>query len=220
MPSISQQHIRLLKKAGIIALVEGIKAVPGVGWMIAGTTSGIGTILQETIETPPPNQVYKIIQQLIEDYRQFLSREEKRYLNNNIFEVALVVTLDILTTFELSDEKMVSEANLNASRAAKLTLQQATETLSSLLDSDTRALVERLIEDYYSILLSRKDILSKVEVEAVKTILTKLSDFEHKLHLQFTAILDNQEKLLSLERVKAWRQRSAGPYEATIIHGD
>ncbi len=60
--------------------------------------------------------------------------------------------------------------------------------------------------DYYRLLLSHKEALNLVGVDALQTILARLPDFASELQPQLAAILANQEKLLNLKRVKAWRQ--------------
>jgi hypothetical protein len=120
----------------------------------------------------------------------------------------LVVTLEILSTQGLSANDLVRKAGLEGERAAKLTLQreQVKKTLIKLYDTNAQELTKRLVREYYHTLLSHKDALNHLGVEALRTILGRQSDLETKLNPQLVSILDNQEKLLNLERVKAWRQ--------------
>ena len=207
MPPTSPDRIVLLKKAGIAALVDGIKAVPGVGSLVVAGVVGTGVYLEGAIVAPElPEQARDALQQLAEDYRLLLAREARNHPDDNTLELALVATLDILSTLGLSAEALVEEAGLDADKAAQLTLQRAEQKVEALLDSKAQDLTRRLVADYYRILLGHKEALDMVGVAALQTILARLPDFEAKLQPQLSAILANQERLLNWERVKVWRK--------------
>ncbi len=136
MPTNERERIGLLKKAGLVALVEGVKAIPGVGSLVVAGVAGTGAFLQETIAAPElPEQAHDALQQLVEDYRQMLAAEAEKHPDDNTLEVALVATLEILTTQGLSAEELVAEAGLDTTQAARLTLQRAEKALTSLYDN-------------------------------------------------------------------------------------
>ena len=69
-------------------------------------------------------------------------------------------------------------------------------------------LTKRLVREYYRILLSHKEALDAVGVDALRVILTRLPEpnFYAQIQSQLATILANQEKLLGLERTKTWRK--------------
>ena len=197
----------LLKKAGIAALVEGIKATPGVGPLLVAGVAGSGAYLEGMITAPElPQQARDALQQLAEDYRTLLAREARNHAGDNTLELALVATLDILSRQGLTADELARDAGLDAQQAAKLTLQRAEPQLQALYDSQARALTERLVGEYYRILLGHKDALDLVGVSALQTLLARLPDYEAKLQPRLDAILANQAQLLSMPRVQAWRK--------------
>jgi len=209
MPTGQQDCIQLWTRVGLAALVEGAKAVPGVGSLIAAAIVGAGEYLKETISAPElSKQARDAVRQLAHEYRELLAHEFLRHRDDNTLELALVATLEILSTQGLSADDLVGKAGLDGERAAKLTLQreQVKETLTKLYDTMAQELTKRLVREYYRILLSHKDALNHLGVEALRAILERQSDLETKLNTQLVSILASQEKLLNLERVKAWRK--------------
>ena len=207
MPETARDRSALLKKAGISALVEGIKAVPGVGSLVVAGVVGSGVYLDGTITAPElPEQARDALRQLTEDYRELLANEARNHPDDNTLELALVATLEILATQGLSAAELARDAGLDAAEAARLTLQRADGQVQDLYDDQARALTRRLVGDYYRILLGHKDALDLVGAPALQTILARLSDVEAKLQPRLSAILANQAQLLNRERVRAWRK--------------
>ena len=209
MPTGQQDRIQLWTRVGLAALVEGAKAIPGVGSLIAAAIANAGEYLKETIsETELPGQARDAVRQLAHEYGELIASEVRAHKDDKTLELALVATLEILSSQGFSVDDLVEKAGLDGKRAAKLTLQreQVKEKLTKLYDTSAQELTKRLVREYYRILLSHKGALDHLGVEALRTILARQSDLETKLNPQLVSILGNQEKLLNLERVKAWRK--------------
>ena len=207
MPTSQRDRIKLLTKVGIAALVEGIKAIPGVGSLIAAAVAGAGAYLEETIKAPDlPEQARDVVLQLKEDYRELLTSELHDHLDDNQLKLVLETTLEIVGLHGLSADELVEKARLDADTAAGLTFrQERVKEIFASLDSDARELTERLVTEYYRILLRRKDALNQIGVEALKAILNRLPDpdFYKRLQSQIAIIQNNQKELLDMERAAA-----------------
>ena len=211
MPTGQRDRVQLWTRVGLAAFVEGAKAVPGVGSLLAAAVAGAGEYLKETTSASElPEQARGAVRQLAQDYRELIESELRSRPGDNSLELALVATLDILSAKGLSANELAGKADLDADLAARLTLQQeqVKKTLESLYDTQAQELTEKLVGEYYYILLRNKNALSYLGLDALRTILARQSDFETKLERQLVSILVNQGKLLNFERVKAWRKAS------------
>ena len=201
MPTGQQDRIQLWTRVGLAALVEGAKAVPGVGSLIAAAIGGAGEYLKETTSAPElSKQARDAVRQLAHEYRELLAHEFLRHRDDNTLELALMATLEILSTQALSANDLVRKAALDADRAAELTLQreQVKKTLNSLYDTNAQELTEWLVREYYRILLSHKEAFDAVGVVALRAILTRLPDpnFYAQIRSQLATVIANQEKVL------------------------
>ena len=229
MPAGQRDRVQLWTRVGLVALVEGVKAVPGVGSLLVVAVAGAGEYLEEMISAPElPKQARDAVRQLAKDYRELLASEVRAHLDDNAMELALTAVLEILSTQGLSVDDLVEKAGLNGGRAARLTLQreQVKETLTRLYDIKAQELTERLVREYYRILLSHKDALNHVGVEALEGILLRLPDpsFYPQLQSQIVTILANQEDtyaelLLHGTRCPGSAGKRARPVENAADHG-
>jgi|FaiFalDrversion3_1042247.scaffolds.fasta_scaffold31363_2 hypothetical protein len=72
--------------------------------------------------------------------------------------IALWKAIGILEAHELSPEELAAEAGLDPQKAARRTRKRAADRLERL-DGPVRSLPERMIGDYYRVLLSHRDVL-------------------------------------------------------------
>ncbi len=179
MPTGQEDRIKLLTKVGFAALVEAAKAVPGVGSLIAAAVAGTGVYLEEIIAARDlPKEARQELRRLVHDFRDLLESELKSHPNDNTPEIALVATLEILAKHGLSAEELVTKANLDVGRAGMLTLAHAEQQLKAIYDTKAQELTERLVREYYRILLTHKEALNAVGVPALRILLAQQSDFE------------------------------------------
>ena len=144
MSTGQQDRIHLWTRVGLVTLVEGAKAVPGVGSLIAAAIAGASEYLKEMKSADElPKQARDAVHQLAHEYRELLAHESLEHTDDNTLELALVATLETLSTQGLSANDLVRKAGLDGELAAKLTLQreQVKETLTKLYDTNAQELM-------------------------------------------------------------------------------
>jgi hypothetical protein len=80
----------------------------------------------------------------------------------------------------LSPEELAAEAGLDPQEAARRTRERAAHRLERL-DEPARSLAERMIEDYYRVLLSHRDALAYVGIPALQELLRRTEGLAARL---------------------------------------
>jgi predicted DCC family thiol-disulfide oxidoreductase YuxK len=156
-----------LKRAGLVGLVEAADALPGVGPLLAGA----GAFYRELTQVPRdlPEDVREVVKAMAADFRAFLQREGPDHADQTV-AIALAEALAILDEHGLAAAELVETAGVDATQAARRTLDAAADRLR-LLDAGSEALTRRLVDAYYCVLLDHRDALAHVGVPALRELL-------------------------------------------------
>jgi tetratricopeptide (TPR) repeat protein len=193
MPQANHQQGEALKRAVLAALIEAADALPGVGPFLAGA----GTLYRELRQMPRdlPTEARRVVQAMARDFQAFLVQEAPRHAEQTV-AVGLLETFAILSEHGLSADELTREAELDATRAARRTLDRAVDHLR-LLEADIEALVRRLVGEYYSVLLTHREALDHVGVPTLRALLERTHQMERDLrdlvHL-VRALLEREEQ--------------------------
>jgi tetratricopeptide (TPR) repeat protein len=121
----------------------------------------------------------EMLHRMREDYEQLL-RPKLNAQTEEVVTIALRETFSILDEFGLSLEELINEAGLNPEQAARQTLKQAVKRLQ-LLDAPVQSLTERMVEDYYRVFLSHRDVVNSVSIPALQELLRRTENLTSKL---------------------------------------
>ena len=121
----------------------------------------------------------EMLHRMREDYEQLL-RPKLNAQTEEVVTIALRETFSILDEFGLSLEELINEAGLNPEQAARQTLKRAVKRLQ-LLDAPVQSLTERMVEDYYRVFLSHRDVVNSVSIPALQELLRRTENLTSKL---------------------------------------
>jgi tetratricopeptide (TPR) repeat protein len=120
-----------------------------------------------------------MLQNMRRDYRRLLEPELRGQAGDTV-AIALREAIGILDESGLSPEELAAEAGLDPQKAARRVLDRAADRLGSL-EEPVRALVERMVGDYYRVLLSHRDALAYVGVPALQELLRRTEGLAARL---------------------------------------
>jgi hypothetical protein len=181
--------LRALGHAALVGLIEAVRElVPAFGPIQAAWEAYRDALHPEDL----PRQVREMLQNMRRDYRRLLEPELRAQAGDTV-AIALREAIGILDESGLSPEELAAEAGLDPQEAARRTRERAAHRLERL-DEPARSLVERMIEDYYRVLLGHRDALAHVGVEALRELLRRTKRLEERV----LAALDLRD------RRKAW----------------
>jgi len=202
MPPDAPERIRALQRAALAALLEVAKdLVPGFGPIQAAWKAYHDALRPESL----PGQVQDALRGMYQDYQELLEPELREQAGETAAR-ALQETVHVLEKHGLSLEELVSEAGLDPERAARRVLDRAADGLKSL-DQPVRALVERMVGDYYRVLLGHRDALDSVGVEALRELLRRTEGLEER----FLAALDLRDWRRAWEALQPVTRSLPGP---------
>jgi tetratricopeptide (TPR) repeat protein len=168
--------MRALGRAALALLIEAVKEiVPAFGPIQAAWEAYRDALRPEDL----PDRVREMLQQMSWDYRRLLEPELPAQAGDTV-AIALREAIGILEAHGLSPEELAAEAGLDPQEAARRTRERAAHRLERL-DEPARSLAERMIEDYYRVLLSHRDALAYVGVPALQELLRRTEGLAARL---------------------------------------
>jgi len=172
----SPDRMRALGRAALALLIEAVKEiVPAFGPIQAAWEAYRDALRPEDL----PDRVREMLQQMSWDYRQLLEPELPAQAGDTV-AIALREAIGILDESGLSPGELVAEAGLDPEQAARRVLDRAADRLGSL-EEPVRALVERMVGDYYRVLLGHRDVLAYVGVPALQELLRRTEGLAARL---------------------------------------
>jgi len=172
----SPDRMRALGRAALALLIEAVKElVPAFGPIQAAWEAYHDALRPEDL----PDRVREMLQQMSWDYRRLLEPELPAQAGDTV-AIALREAIGILDERGLSPEELVAEAGLDPEQAARRTRERAAHRLERL-DEPARSLAERMIEDYYRVLLGHRDALAYVGVPALQELLRRTEGLAARL---------------------------------------
>jgi tetratricopeptide (TPR) repeat protein len=168
--------MKALGRAALALLIEAVKElVPAFGPIQAAWEAYRDALRPEDL----PDRVREMLQQMSWDYRRLLEPELPAQAGDTV-AIALREAIGILDERGLSPEELVAEAGLDPEQAARRTRERAAHRLERL-DEPARSLAERMIEDYYRVLLGHRDALAYVGVPALQELLRRTEGLAARL---------------------------------------
>ncbi|WP_448595408.1 tetratricopeptide repeat protein [Thermoflexus hugenholtzii] len=172
----SPDPMRALRRAACVLLIEAAREfVPGFGPIEAAWKEYRDALRPEDL----PGQVRELLQRMSQDYRQLLEPELRAQAGDTV-AIALREAIGILEAHGLSPEELAAEAELDPRQAARRTRKRAAHRLERL-DEPARSLAERMIEDYYRVLLRHRDAVAYVGIPALQELLRRTEGLEARL---------------------------------------
>jgi tetratricopeptide (TPR) repeat protein len=172
----SPDRMRALGRAALALLIEAVKEiVPAFGPIQAAWEAYRDALRPEDL----PDRVREMLQQMSWDYRRLLEPELRAQAGDTV-AIALREAIGILDERGLSPEELAAEAGLDPQEAARRTRERAAHRLERL-DEPARSLAERMIEDYYRVLLGHRDALAYVGVPALQELLRRTEGLAARL---------------------------------------
>jgi tetratricopeptide (TPR) repeat protein len=172
----SPDRMRALGRAALALLIEAVKElVPAFGPIQAAWEAYRDALRPEDL----PDRVREMLQQMSWDYRRLLEPELRAQAGDTV-AIALREAIGILDERGLSPEELAAEAGLDPQKAARRTRERAAHRLERL-DEPARSLAERMIEDYYRVLLGHRDALAYVGVPALQELLRRTEGLAARL---------------------------------------
>ena len=172
----SPDRMRALGRAALALLIEAVKElVPAFGPIQAAWEAYRDALRPEDL----PRQVREMLQNMSQDYQRLLEPELPAQAGDTV-AIALREAIGILDERGLSPEELAAEAGLDPQEAARRTRERAAHRLERL-DEPARSLAERMIEDYYRVLLGHRDALAYVGVEALRELLRRTKRLEERV---------------------------------------
>jgi len=172
----SPDRMKALGRAALALLIEAVKElVPAFGPIQAAWEAYRDALRPEDL----PDRVREMLQQMSRDYRRLLEPELRAQAGDTV-AIALREAIGILDESGLSPEELAAEAGLDPQEAARRTRERAAHRLERL-DEPARSLAERMIEDYYRVLLGHRDALAYVGVEALRELLRRTKRLEERV---------------------------------------
>ena len=172
----SPDRMRALGRAALALLIEAVKElVPAFGPIQAAWEAYHDALRPEDL----PDRVREMLQQMSQDYRRLLEPELPAQAGDTV-AIALREAIGILEAHGLSPEELAAEAGLDPQEAARRTRERAADRLERL-DEPARSLAERMIEDYYRVLLSHRDALAYVGIPALQELLRRTEGLAARL---------------------------------------
>jgi hypothetical protein len=172
----SPDRMRALGRAALALLIEAVKEiVPAFGPIQAAWEAYRDALRPEDL----PDRVREMLQNMRRDYRRLLEPELRAQAGDTV-AIALREAIGILDERGLSPEELAAEAGLDPQEAARRTRERAAHRLERL-DEPARSLAERMIEDYYRVLLSHRDALAYVGVPALQELLRRTEGLAARL---------------------------------------
>jgi hypothetical protein len=172
----SPDRMRALGRAALALLIEAVKElVPAFGPIQAAWEAYRDALRPEDL----PDRVREMLQNMSQDYRQLLEPELRAQAGDTV-AIALREAIGILDERGLSPEELAAEAGLDPQKAARRTRERAAHRLERL-DEPARSLAERMIEDYYRVLLSHRDALAYVGIPALQELLRRTEGLAARL---------------------------------------
>jgi hypothetical protein len=169
-----------LKRAGLVGLVEAADALPGVGPLLAGAFYSELTQVSRDLS----EEVRQVVKAMAADFEGLLRQEGFDHADQTV-AIALAEALAILDEHGLAAAELVETAGLDATQAARRTLEAAAGRLR-LLEAEIEVLTRRLVEAYYRVLLDHRDALAHVGVPALRRLLQRTEGLVER----FLAVLD------------------------------
>jgi tetratricopeptide (TPR) repeat protein len=168
--------MKALGRAALALLIEAVKElVPAFGPIEAAWEAYRDALRPEDL----PRQVREMLQNMSQDYRRLLEPELRAQAGDTV-AIALREAIGILDERGLSPEELAAEAGLDPQKAARRTRERAAHRLRRL-DEPARSLAERMIEDYYRVLLSHRDALAYVGIPALQELLRRTEGLAARL---------------------------------------
>jgi len=172
----SPDRMRALGRAALALLIEAVKElVPAFGPIQAAWEAYHDALRPKDL----PRQVREMLQRMSWDYRRLLEPELPAQAGDTV-AIALREAIGILDESGLSPEELAAEAGLDPQEAARRTRERAADQLERL-DEPARSLAERMIEDYYRVLLSHRDALAYVGIPALQELLRRTEGLAARL---------------------------------------
>jgi hypothetical protein len=172
----SPDRMRALGRAALALLIEAVKElVPAFGPIQAAWEAYHDALRPEDL----PDRVREMLQNMSQDYRQLLEPELPAQAGDTV-AIALREAIGILDERGLSPEELAAEAGLDPQEAARRTRERAADRLERL-DEPARSLAERMIEDYYRVLLNHRDALAYVGIPALQELLRRTEGLAARL---------------------------------------
>jgi hypothetical protein len=168
--------MKALGRAALALLIEAVKElIPAFGPIQAAWEAYRDALPPEDL----PGQVREMLQNMSRDYRRLLEPELRAQAGDTV-AIALREAIGILDESGLSPEELAAEAGLDPQEAARRTRERAAHRLERL-DEPARSLAERMIEDYYRVLLSHRDALAYVGIPALQELLRRTEGLAARL---------------------------------------
>jgi hypothetical protein len=172
----SPDRMKALGRAALALLIEAVKElVPAFGPIQAAWEAYRDALRPEDL----PGQVREMLQNMRRDYQKLLEPELPAQAGDTV-AIALREAIGILEAHGLSPEELAAEAGLDPQEAARRTRERAAHRLERL-DERARSLAERMIEDYYRVLLSHRDALAYVGIPALQELLRRTEGLATRL---------------------------------------
>jgi tetratricopeptide (TPR) repeat protein len=172
----SPDRMKALGRAALALLIEAVKElVPAFGPIQAAWEAYHDALRPEDL----PDRVREMLQNMRQDYRQLLEPELRAQAGETV-AIALREAIGILDERGLSPEELAAEAGLDPQEAARRTRERAAHRLERL-DERARSLAERMIEDYYRVLLNHRDALAYVGIPALQELLRRTEGLAARL---------------------------------------
>jgi hypothetical protein len=172
----SPDRMKALGRAALALLIEAVKElVPAFGPIQAAWEAYRDALRPEDL----PDRVREMLQNMRQDYRQLLEPELRAQAGDTV-AIALREAIGILEAHGLSPEELAAEAGLDPQEAARRTRERAAHRLERL-DEPARSLAERMIEDYYRVLLGHRDALAYVGIPALQELLRRTEGLAARL---------------------------------------
>jgi len=176
--SPGNQHsiMEALSRAARASFFEAVKLlVPSFGLIQVAWQTFQATLRPDDLH----GETREMLHRMREDYEQLL-RPKLNAQTEEVVTIALRETFSILDEFGLSLEELINEAGLNPEQAARQTLKRAVKRLQ-LLDAPVQSLTERMVEDYYRVFLSHRDVVNSVSIPALQELLRRTENITSKL---------------------------------------
>ena len=165
-----------LSRAARASFFEAVKLlVPSFGLIQVAWQTFQATLRPDDLH----GETREMLHRMREDYEQLL-RPKLNAQTEEVVTIALRETFSILDEFGLSLEELINEAGLNPEQAARQTLKRAVKRLQ-LLDAPVQSLTERMVEDYYRVFLSHRDVVNSVSIPALQELLRRTENLTSKL---------------------------------------
>jgi tetratricopeptide (TPR) repeat protein len=172
----SPDRMKALGRAALALLIEAVKElVPAFGPIQAAWEAYRDALRPEDL----PDRVREMLQNMSQDYRRLLEPELRAQAGDTV-AIVLREAIGILEAHGLSPEELAAEAGLDPQEAARRTRERAAHRLERL-DEPARSLAERMIEDYYRVLLGHRDALAYVGIPALQELLRRTEGLAARL---------------------------------------